>query len=128
MRFFSETRPFKMRFLSGELRFNRYMSCSQVRSNGHQRILTGYIQDAERKRTGRTAYKRTSNVHPPDIFIRWRPLEVLNMFKTCQRMTKRTSPDTERIHRTRNRQEMQANGHERTDNFTVRYASVSAIR
>ena len=59
---------------------------SQVRSNGHQRIHTGYLQDAERTRTGQTAYKRTSNVHPPDIFIRWRPFEVLNMFKTCQRI------------------------------------------
>ena len=59
---------------------------SQVKSNGHQRIHTGYLQDAERTRTGQTAYKRTSNVHPPDIFIRWRPFEVLNMFKTCQRI------------------------------------------
>ena len=38
------------------------------------------------------------------------------------------SPDTERIHRMRNGQEMHANGHKRTGNFTVRYASVSAIR
>ena len=36
---------------------------SQVRSNGHQRIHTGYLQDAERTRTGQTAYKRTSNGH-----------------------------------------------------------------
>ena len=59
---------------------------SQVRSNGHQWINTGYLQDAERTRTGQTAYQRTSNVRPPGIFIRWRPFEVLNMFKTCQRI------------------------------------------
>ena len=59
---------------------------SQVRSNAYQRIHTGYLQDAERMRTGQTAYKRASNVHSPDIFIRWRPFEVLNMFKTCQRI------------------------------------------
>ena len=28
---------------------------SQLRSNGHQRIHTGYLQDAERMRTGQTA-------------------------------------------------------------------------
>ena len=28
MRSLSETRPFNMRYSSGELRFNRYMSCS----------------------------------------------------------------------------------------------------
>ena len=59
---------------------------SQLRSNGHKRMHTGYLQDAERTRTGQTAYQRTSNVHPPDIFIRWRPYEVLNMSKTCQRI------------------------------------------
>ena len=59
---------------------------SQVRSNGHQRIHTGYLQNAEQMRTGQTAYQRTSNVNPPDTFIRWRPFEVLNMFKTCQRI------------------------------------------
>ena len=52
--------------------------------------INGYIpdtlQDAERTRTGQTAYQRTSNVHPPDISIRWRPFEVLTMFKTCQRI------------------------------------------
>ena len=100
MRSLSGTRPFNMRYSSGEHRFNRYMSCSwpfatkifsclvssYLRSNGHQRIHTGYLQDAERTRTGQTAYQRTSNVHPPDIFIRWRPFEVLNMFKTCKRI------------------------------------------
>ena len=59
---------------------------SQHRSNGHKRMHTGYLQDAERTRTGQTAYQRTSNVHPPDIFIRWRPFEVLNMSKTFQRI------------------------------------------
>ena len=59
---------------------------SQFRSNGHQRIYTGCLQDAERMRTGQTAYQRMGNVHPPYIFIRWRPFEVLNMSKTCQRI------------------------------------------
>ena len=62
---------------------------SKLRSNGDQRICTGYLPDAERMRTGQTAYQRTSNVHPPDIIIRWRPFEVLNMSKTCER----TRPD-----------------------------------
>ena len=53
---------------------------SQLGSNGHLRIHTGYLQDAERTRTGQTAYQRTSNVHLPDTFNRWRPFEVLNMF------------------------------------------------
>ena len=81
MRSLSGTRPFNRRYSSGELR-HVYLTVicpvvdrSQVRSNGHQRIHTGYLQDAERTRTGQTAYKRTSNVHPPDIFIRWRPFE-----------------------------------------------------
>ena len=95
---------------------------SQLRSNGHKRVHTGYLHDAERTRTGQTAHQRTSNVHPPDIFIRWRPFEVLNMSKTCQRIRpdKADIPDTERIHRMRNGQETHANGHERTENFTVR--------
>ena len=37
-------------------------------------------------RTGQTTYQRMSNFHPPYIFIRWRPFEVLNMSKTCQRI------------------------------------------
>ena len=36
--------------------------------------------------------------------------------------------DTLHIHRMRNGQETHANRHEWTENFTVRYASVSAIR
>ena len=59
---------------------------SQLGSNGHQRIHTGYLQDAERIRTGQIAYQRMSNVHPPYIFIRWHPFDVLNMSKTCQRI------------------------------------------
>ena len=55
---------------------------SHLRSNGH----TGYLQDAERTKTRQTAYQRTSNVHPTDIFIRWCPFKVLNMSKNCQRI------------------------------------------
>ena len=35
---------------------------SQLMSNGHKRMHNGYLQDAERTRTGQTAYQRTSNV------------------------------------------------------------------
>ena len=69
--------------------------------------INGYIQDAEGIRTGQTAYQPMSNVHPPYIFIRWHPL--------CPKLadgydqTKRISPDTERIHRMVNGQEMYAN-------------------
>ena len=31
------------------------VDCSQLRPNGHQRIPTGYLQDAERMRAGQTA-------------------------------------------------------------------------
>ena len=57
---------------------------SPIRSNKHQQIHTRYLQDLERTRNGQTPYQLTSNVHPPDIFIRWRPIEFLNMPKTCQ--------------------------------------------
>ena len=33
---------------------------SQLRSNGHKRMHTVYLQNAERTRTGQTAYQRTS--------------------------------------------------------------------
>ena len=62
---------------------------SQLRSNGHQRIPTGcqtHENRTNRTRTGQTVYQRTSNVHPPYIFIRWSPFEILNMSKTCQRI------------------------------------------
>ena len=52
--------------------------------NGHQQIHTGYLQDAKSMRTGQTPYQHMSNIHPPYIFIRWRPFEVLKMSKTCQ--------------------------------------------
>ena len=106
---------------------------SQFRSNGHQRIHIGYLQDAERMRTGKptrtgqTAYQRTSNVHPPDIFIQWRPFEVLDMYKNCQRI----GPDKTDItwHVTHSRHEERTrHACKRTENFTVRYASDSAIR
>ena len=62
---------------------------SQLRSNGHQRIHTGcgmHENRTNRTRTGQTTYQRMSNVHPPYTFIPWRPFEVLNMSKTCQRI------------------------------------------
>ena len=52
---------------------------SKLRSNGHKRIHTGYLQDAERTRTGKTAYQRIINVYLPDIII-------MILFKTCQRI------------------------------------------
>ena len=66
---------------------------SQSRLNGHQGMHTGYLQDNERMITRQNAREpdkphthRTSNVHPPDIFIGWRPFEVLNMSRTCKRI------------------------------------------
>ena len=49
------------------------------------------------------------------------------MHKTFCRI-ERTSPDKERIRRTRNGQETHANGDERSDNFALRRTSVNAIR
>ena len=102
---------------------------SQLRSNGDQRICTEY---------------RMQNAWEPDkphtraqiTFIHRTSLSggVRSKFWTCPKLangqdrTKRISPDTERIHRMRNGQETHANGHERKENVTVRYVSVSAIR
>ena len=52
-----------------------------------QYTCTRFLQDAERTRTGHTAYQCTSTCDggPTDIlimFIRWHPLNVLNMSKT----------------------------------------------
>ena len=130
MRSLSGTRPFNMRYSSRELGFNRYIPVvdrSQLLSNGHQRIHSRYLQDAERTRTGQTAYQPTSNVHPPDIFIRWRPFKVLNMFKTCQRIRPdKTDINRHGTHSTH--EERTRNACEQTENFTARYVSISAIR
>ena len=51
-------------------------------STDSYRIPTGcrtHENRTNRTRTGQTAYQRTNNVHPPDIFIPWRPFEVLNI-------------------------------------------------
>ena len=102
-------------------------------STNSYRIPTGcrtHKNRTNRTGTGQTAYLHTSNVHLPDIFIRRRPFEVLNMSKTCQRI----GPDKTDItwHGTHSpHKELTRNACERTrtaDNFTVRYASVSAIR
>ena len=61
---------------------------SQLRSNRHQQIHTGYIQDAEHMRTGQTAQeldKYHTNIRAK-IFILRRQFEVLNMSKTCQQI------------------------------------------
>ena len=83
----------RMRYSSLEL---YYLSWSwpftpQVKrtSTDTYRIPTGCPTHENRinhTRTGQTAYQRTSNVHAPDILIWWRPLEVLHMSKTCQRI------------------------------------------
>ena len=82
----SGTRPFNMRYSSVLTVTCPVVDRSQLRTNGHKLMHTRYLHDAERTRTGQTAYQRTSNVYPPGIFIRWHPFEVLNMSKTCQRI------------------------------------------
>ena len=57
----------------------------------------------------KTHAQRTITVQPADAFGRWCPFQVLSMHKTFHRI-KRTSPDKERIRRTRNGQETHANG------------------
>ena len=86
MRSLSGTRPFNMRYSSGELRFNRYMSCSWPFASQVDRTSTDTYGIPTGCRTNENRTNRTSYVHPPDIFIRWRTFEVLNMFKTCQRI------------------------------------------
>ena len=114
-----------MQYSSWELLFNCYKSCSdrsQLRANEHQRINTGYLQDAKLLKTGQTANKCTSNVHPLDIFIWCHPFKVFKMSKSCQWIrpdkTDITSHGTHSPHEERTR--MHANRHERTENFTVR--------
>ena len=119
-----------MRFSSGKL---CYLSCiwpftTQVEqtSTDTYRIPTGcWLHDNRTNctRTGQTAYQRLSIIHLPYIFIRWRLFD-----QNLPGLDKRISPDTERNLRMRNGHESHANRHEQTDNFTVLYASVSAIR
>ena len=83
----------RMRYSSRKL---CYLSCSwplttQVKrtSTDTYRIHTRCRMHENRTnltRTGQTAYQCINKVHPPYIFIRWRPFEVLNMSKTCQRI------------------------------------------
>ena len=107
---------------------------SQLRSNRHQRIHTGYLQDAERMRTWQTAWESDrphTNAWVKFIHRTYLSGGVHLKFWPCPKLangsdrTKQISPDTERIQRMANGQ---ASGHQRTENFTVRYTSVSAIR
>ena len=121
----------RMRYSSREL---CYLSSQLKRtSTDSYRIPTGcrtHENRTNRTRTGKTAYQRTSNVHQPDIFIRWRPFEVLNMSKTCQRI----GPDKTDItwHGTHSpHEELTRNACERTRmdrEFYCPLSSVSAIR
>ena len=98
---------------------------SQRRSNGHQRINTRYLQDAETMRIGQTA-RELDRPHTNALvmYINRTYLSggVRSNFEHAQNLpTDRTGQNG--YHRTQN-----AFGHERTENFTVCYASVSAIR
>ena len=53
--------PFDMRYSSIFTLTCPVVDRSQLRSNGHQRTHTGYLQDAERTRIRQTAYQPTSN-------------------------------------------------------------------
>ena len=75
----------------------------------------------------KTHAQRTITVQPADAFGRWCPFQVLSMHKTFHRI-ERTSPDKERIHRTRNGQPAHANGHERIAKYAVSWTTVNAIR
>ena len=109
---------------------------SQLRSNGYQRIHTGYLKDAERMRTRQTTRvpdkphtnARVTFIHRT-LFIRWRPFEVLNISKTCRRIwldkTDITWHVTHSPHGERTRNACKGTQH--TETFTVRYASVTAI-
>ena len=44
-----------MRHSSGELKTCLVVDRSQIGSNGHQRMHTGYLQDVERMKNGETA-------------------------------------------------------------------------
>ena len=106
----------RMRYSSRKPRYV-YLFCSwpftiQVErtSTDLHRISTGrrtHENRTNRTRTGQTAYQRMSNVHPTYILTRWRPFEVLNMSKTCQRIgpdkTDITWHGTHSLHRERTR-------------------------
>ena len=97
------------------------------------RIPTGcWTHENQTKCTknGQTAYQWMSNVYPPCVFIRWRLFKVLNMSRTCQRIGQdKTDITWHGMYSTHGeRYVTHANGHERTENFTVRYASVSTIQ
>ena len=109
---------------------------SQIRSEGHQRIQKGYQQDAERMRNVQTACQPDKPHTTARVtFIHQTSLSggVCSKFWTCPKLAngqnriQQISPDTERIHRTRNGQEKHANRHKLTENCTVRYTSVGAI-
>ena len=93
----------RMRYASRKL---SYQSCSwpftaQVErtSTDTYRIPTGCRNNENRTKRTRTwqaayMYQRMSNVHPPYIFIRWRPFEVLKKSKTCQRIEPKKTDTT----------------------------------
>ena len=127
-----------------DIRWGNSFTCpavdrSQLGSNGLQRIHTGYLQDAERIRTEQTAREPDKPHTCTNAWVTFTHRTYLSggvrsKFWTCPKLangkdrTKRISPDTGRIHRMRNWHVTHANGHKRTENFTARYAAVSAIR
>ena len=94
-------------------RFTRWLSCrSPGRVSGppiKNRMRTDKYRTGNARVPTKTHAQRTITVQPADAFGRWCPFQVLSMPKTFHRI-KWTSPDKERIRRTRNGQETHANG------------------
>ena len=71
--------------------------------------------------TGQNAHQRLANVRLTDIFIRWRPFQVLSMFKICHRIpTDKTDITGQGMYkqdqeRTRSGRETDTNGLEKTE-------------
>ena len=109
------------------LRFTRWLSGRSPVACQVHRSKTGCERTGNARVPTKTHAQRTITVQPADAFGRWCPFQVLSMHKTFH-WIERTSPDKERIHRTTNGQQTNANGHERIAKFAVRWTTVNAIR
>ena len=82
---------------------------SQLKSNWHQSIHSGYLQNVEHMTTRQTAYQRTSNHHPRNKLSCLSHGIHSNLWNG-QEWAKWISPDTESIHSMRKGQETHTNG------------------
>ena len=113
---------------SVHLRFTR-VACQvvvgpRVGSTEQNRMRTDKHRTGNTRVPNETHAQRTITVQPADAFGRCCPFQVLSTHKTFRRM-ERTSPDKERIRRTRNGQETHANGYEGIENVAVCWKPVS---